>query len=549
MKNTLMIILAAILLLVSAIGSLSAAEALPDIGDLYKKKDVEANWDEDEVTAVDLTALSADTFTIDRAGTYLLSGSYTGRLIVDAKDEKVHIILNGANISSKSGPAIHEVSADKLIVTLAGDSLNTLACGEVLQVGEETIGAALYAEDDLSINGSGSLTISASAKHGIQCKKDLILANGQYDIRCEGDAVRGRNSVLILDGSFTIRCGGDGIASTRSDKDGKGWVIIAGGTFDIITGEGAGKVRVSTPFGSSWGTSRSASEEAPSQKAVKAEKGLTVTGGRFVIDCADDALHSNAGITIAGGTFQIKCADDAVHADGDLAISSGVIRVPQCFEGLEGANIFIDGGEISLVCSDDGINASGISTESANNRFRGVDETDNGAQLVINGGDITVDAGGDAIDSNGSFTINGGLLRCRAATMGGEGSIDFNGTGTVYGGTVLAVGTGGVMKDTAQLGGCPLLSVSVGSRNAGTVISVKDADGNELISYAPDAQFNSILFVSAAIGQGDTCTVMCGDEAVYSGKYESNVSSYGGFPGQGPGRPGGGWGNPGGRGR
>ena len=94
------------------------------------------------------------------------------------EDEKVRLILNGVTIVSGEGPAVYEKQADKLIVTLAEGTVNTLTDGPMITDEDDTIGAALYAEDDLSINGTGSLIVNGTEKHGIQSKADLIIADG-----------------------------------------------------------------------------------------------------------------------------------------------------------------------------------------------------------------------------------------------------------------------------------------------------------------------------------------------------------------------------------
>ena len=131
-----------------------------------------------------------------------------------------------ADIVSPEGPAIYEQQADKLIITLAEGTENSLTDGSPVTDEDDTIGTALYAEDDLSINGQGTLTVNGTQKHGIQSKADLIIAGGAITVTAVTDGVRGRNSVLVLDGVLGITCGGDGITATRTDAEFDQQIVI-----------------------------------------------------------------------------------------------------------------------------------------------------------------------------------------------------------------------------------------------------------------------------------------------------------------------------------
>ena len=238
MKKLISLILALALCLGMAVFPAAAEETL-DVTTLYKNKDVDDTWSTDAavITLEGSTAssdaagveISGNTVKITREGEYILSGSLQGQVVIEvAETEKVHLILNGVTIESAEGPAIYEKLSDKLIVTLAEGTVNTLSDQTAVQDGDDTIAAALYAEDDLSINGKGTLIVSGNAGNGIHSKADLVIADGTYEITSANDGIKGRNSVLVLAGSLKIQSAGDGIVSTRDDKEGKGYVVIAG---------------------------------------------------------------------------------------------------------------------------------------------------------------------------------------------------------------------------------------------------------------------------------------------------------------------------------
>ena len=543
----------------------AAAGAETDVSQLYKNKDVKDSWDENEVTAIDLGKITGGVLSISEEGDYLLSGTLNGQIVIESsKDAKVRLILSGVTVTASSGPAIYEKQADKLIVTLAEGSVNKLTAGSPVTDGDDTIGAALYAEDDLSINGNGALYAVSAEKHGIQSKADLIVANGFIRVTSGADGIRGRNSVLVLDGSVTVNADGDGIVATRDDKDGKGWVVIANGSISVTAGAGAGEVRASANSQMGWGgwNGRNGSayvseDSGVSQKGIKAAAELTVLGGSITIDSADDALHA-VNVTVSGGTMSIRSGDDGIHADETLQIGGGEIDIAQSYEGVEGKDVIISGGYITVVSSDDAVNASGGSDGSG---FAGGWGKRGGfgagdGSLSISGGSLFVSAGGDGLDSNGSISITGGVIGVWAVTNGGEGTVDFTGTGSITGGTLIVASTQGSMFDSGTLSGQAIMYISLSSAQAaGSEVEIKDANGNTLASFTPQGSFSTLTVSCASLGAGDRMSVTVAGQTVYSGQmtdnYASASGSYG-FGGQGGrGNPGGfgGQGGWGGRGR
>lgn len=550
MKNkvcqTLSLFLVVMMLYAAPFKPAAAAETV-DVTTLYKARDTEEAWSAKEARSMDLNTAEDAIVRITEAGDYVLSGTLDGQVLIEApEDAKVRLILNGVSIVRPEGPAIYEQQADKLIITLAEGTENSLTDGSSVTDEDDTIGAALYAEDDLSINGQGTLTVNGTQKHGIQSKADLIIAGGAITVTAMTDGVRGRNSVLVLDGALGINCGGDGITATRTDVEGKGWIVLAGGTIQIHTGDGAGEAQVSSKgrggFGGwggrdDWGAVSGSADSAVSLKAVKAATSLTVLGGTYTLDCADDGLHA-VHVTVEGGAFSIRSGDDAMHADQALTVSAGTIDITQSYEGLEAQNVTIAGGIIRIVSSDDGINASGGADGSGfGGRGRIGNDSASGStgMLNISGGRIEVTAGGDGLDSNGSIQISGGVIGVWAATTTGEGAIDFNGSGTVSGGTLIVASTGGVMRDTAGLNGQTIMAFSA-SGSAGETIMLRDQDGTELGSFTPGRAFNTLMITSAQLAEGDLCTVTAGDKTLYSGQVTNSLSGAEGGNGFGNGR-------------
>ena len=219
----------------------------------YSEEKLDASWNEksavkitlngDSVTADDKNVeVDGSKVTITGAGTYVLSGTISdGQIVVDSDDkDSVRLVLNGAEITCSNSSAIW-VKAGDTIITLADGTENTLTDGAEYTTDSEDDEpkAAVYAKDDLTFNGSGSLTVNGNYKNGIQCKDALKFVSGTYTITAANNGLVGKDSVSIKDGTYTITSGGDGIKSTNTDETDKGYVIIDGGTF-TITAEGDG---------------------------------------------------------------------------------------------------------------------------------------------------------------------------------------------------------------------------------------------------------------------------------------------------------------------
>jgi hypothetical protein len=491
--------------------------------------------------------ISGSTVTITKEGTYLFTGTLTdGQIIVKTDDTaKVQIVLSNASITKKNGAAIYVKSADKVFLTTAKGTENTVSStGTFTADGSTKVDAAVFAKSDLTLNGGGTLTVQSEKGHGIVSKDDLKITSGTYVITAAETGLTGKDSVRVADGKITVTSGKDGIHSENTEDTAKGFVYLAGGTYKITSaGDGIsssgtmtvldGTFTITTNGGSAnapakaqeqpgmrggFGkdskttttttttTTASSSDEDTSAKALKSGKALTVKGGTFTIDAYDDALHSNATLTVSGGTLTIASGDDGAHADGDLVISGGTVNITKSYEGVEGATINLTGGKTSVVASDDGLNANGTGSSSGDSM-----QADDTAVITISGGTLNVNADGDGIDSNGILTVTGGKVYVSGPTNSGNGALDYGDSATISGGTVVAVGAAGMDQNfgTDSTQGSILCDLD-STQAAGTKITLKDSDGNVLASYTAQKTFQSVVVSAAGIKKGETYTMTVG---------------------------------------
>ena len=217
-------------------------------------------------------------------------------------------------------------------------------------------------------------------------------------------------------------------------------------------------------------------------------------------------------IYIAGGKFEISSADDGMHADSSLMIEGGTIHVSESYEGLEGLSIDITGGDIDVTASDDGLNAAGGNDSSG---FEGggkdIFAVEEGAYICISGGKVQVHASGDGIDSNGNLTISGGETYVSGLASGGNGSIDYNGDGVITGGTFAAAGSSDMAQNFSDSSTQGVMMVTVDVQTAESTVSLKDSNGNELISWTAGTEYTSVIVSCPEITRGATYTLTAGD--------------------------------------
>lgn len=526
--------------------------------------------------------VEGDRVIISRGGEYLVTGSLPqGQLYIEAGgDDTVLLRLAGAEIFNGTDAAIHVENAGSTVLWLEAGSDNLIQSGTAPAEGvlaaeedDDASGGAVYARDDLTVAGEGSLRVLGYQNNGIQSANRLSIQGGTLTVEARNNGVKGKDGVTVSGGSLDITAGGDGIKSDDTTGEGYGVVAVtggelvirasgdavqaetaltvSGGTLDLLTGGGSRDVTF--PREQGWGRPDSGwdMEEAAetSAKGLKSGGTLTVSGGTITADCRDDALHANGSVTVAGGEITAASGDDGIHADEALTVEAGQITVTRSYEGLEGNLVHIAGGQVDITADDDGINAWGGQSRAGD---RGGSSKAAGAmpELRISGGTVTVDAGGDGLDSNGDLIVEGGLVLVNGPASSGNGALDYGaengGRCLVNGGTVLALGSAGMAETFGEESGQCSFRYNFGTGfAAGDEIVITGSGGEELYRCTAAKAGSSVVFSAPALAQGETYTLRAGEQSAQITL--TGVSTTAGTGGGTGGRPGGGRGGMGGQ--
>jgi hypothetical protein len=158
--------------------------------------------------------------TIVYPGTYRVEGTLTdGQIVVDLGDFNgtVYLILNGASVTSSSGPALYVAESGLTVLYLVDDTDNFLQDGQdylVQEQQEKKTGAGIYSADDLVIAGGGALTVYGRSSDGIRTKDAMAVMGGALTVYSQDDGLQASDYLKISGGDITVGAYGDGVSTT-----------------------------------------------------------------------------------------------------------------------------------------------------------------------------------------------------------------------------------------------------------------------------------------------------------------------------------------------
>lgn len=430
-----------------------------------------------------------------------MNNAVKGNDTVDIKSGNIIAISAKGDGIKTSNSSLSNKGNQKGIVTITGGNIDIYAACDGID--------ASYGVD---ISGDGNLNIYTDtySEYSEEITSSGSSSGTSASRNSSANKTASANTVSYVAASDTIANAPGGFGGgNMGGMDGQNGGNKAGGDRPGMPGD--------------FNESGNSSGQSYSTKGIKAESEINISGFTINISSTDDGIHANSDsgvletgedgkgtIVINGGSITISSGDDGMHADKQLDVNDGYINVVTSFEGLEAITINLNGGKIYVYATDDGINAC---------------TGDGKTSPIVNvtGGyiDVTTTSGDtDGIDSNGNYVQIGGFVLVKGGSSSGNvsGSIDVDGTVTITGGTCIALG--GVCETPVNSANAYVLSsVSFSSGS----YSLKDASGNEVISFTVDGTFVNGWICSDTLVTGTSYTLYRGSDSIADWTQESGT--------------------------
>ena len=222
-----------------------------------------------------------------------------------------------------------------MFLTLAEGTENTLTNGgSYTAIDKNNIDSVVFSKTDLTLNGSGSLTIDAQAGHGVVSKDELTINGGTFTVDSVDDCLHSGGALAVTGGTFTLSSGDDAIHSDDA-------VTIRAGEFSIpycyegveglsvtVEGEAFDVTAHDDGFNAAGGADSSDFGGMDEPFAASEDSFITVNGGTITVVSDGDCLDSNGDLTVNGGTLDLTCngnGNTALDCSGSYTNNGGSV--------------------------------------------------------------------------------------------------------------------------------------------------------------------------------------------------------------------------------
>lgn len=310
----------------------------------------QANVEKGNVLGVDCSIEGADVVitstNIHNELEFVLQGASTNGSLTYNGTYKCKFYLNGLSLTSQKGAALDILCGKRIDLILNEGTDNVLA-----DAPNGTQKAAFYCKGHVEVEGSGSLTVTGNARHGICTKEYLELKKSTGSVTVNGaesDGIHAGQYFLMRGGTVTVSGQkGDGIqteiltldddVTPNPDKEFNGQIFIKGGTINVtVAGD--------------------------DKKGIKSADKMTVNGGTFVITASGKGskgisvarhllVNEDSGSTVmqiraTGGVYEDEETEDESRCMGikvtqNMAVTAGKIMVSNTGSGSR--SIKVDG--------------------------------------------------------------------------------------------------------------------------------------------------------------------------------------------------------------
>lgn len=376
---------------------------------MFKDRDLESEYSAEGAVEITLKgndiSASSDVVTISDSkafisveGTYVVKGDLTdGQIVVDAdKTAKIRIVFEGVNITNTGISPVFIKQADKVFLTIAEGTDNSLITkGEFIET-EDGNDAVIFSKEDLTINGSGSLKIECESGMGIASKDDLVIVESNVQINAGSHGLDSNDSIRLKDCNLNIKSGKDGLHSENNDDTSLGYIYIASGDININAED----------------------------DGITALSNLVIDGGNINIERSNEGLEG-AIVEINGGTVNLKADDDGINATSPDTDEEDFFGGREDMMGDSSLYIRISGGVTHINAGGDGLDSNGnIFVTGGETYVAGPENNGNGAldyaiEAHITGG-IFVATGASGMAQNFTYAENQGAILVNTQAMTNE---------------------------------------------------------------------------------------------------------------------------------
>lgn len=307
----------------------------------FTEKDYDTSYDESTASKIELSGSSASisgdgvtvsgsTVTISKAGTYVISGQSDGVQIKIAADKSddVKLVLKGATITNTNA-AISATSAGHVYLTLAEGTTNSLS--DSSSNSDDKANAALFSKVDLTINGSGTLTVDGKKNNGIKANDTLHITGGTYNIIAVGDAFNVNDELNITGTTMTIDAKEDGVKVDNDEDMTVGNMYLANNTITVTAGDDGIHASGNLVIDSGTYTVKNSTEGIEG-------KAITINGGDINVYATDDGVNaanknaqqSDIYFTMTGGNLTVEVGQgdtDPIDSNGNITVTGGTIKM------------------------------------------------------------------------------------------------------------------------------------------------------------------------------------------------------------------------------